>query len=231
MFGDVSGRCLTRHADILRWILSDHGTVSLNGPRITSNIQTVQRGHRYHREVDIILLTEDYEATGFGPLQNGMQRHERYKSPVRKVLKISSTSRHSGATMATKMLRSLTVFGALSTALAAPSTRLCGPQYDYIVVGGGTSGLVVANRLSENPNVSVLIIEAGGSVLNNSNVTDVNGYGLAFGTDIDWQYETINQSYAGDAPQVLRAGKALSGTSAINGMSCVHVWMEQALTP
>ncbi|BCR95033.1 GMC family oxidoreductase [Aspergillus luchuensis] len=148
-----------------------------------------------------------------------MQLHERYKSPVSKVLKLSSPFKHSGVIMATKMLRSLTLLGALSTALAAPSTRHSGSQYDYIVVGGGTSGLVVANRLSENPNVSVLIIEAGGSVLNNSNVTDVDGYGLAFGTDIDWQYETTNQSYAGNAPQVLRAGKALSGTSAINGMA------------
>ncbi|PWY96131.1 alcohol oxidase [Aspergillus sclerotioniger CBS 115572] len=110
------------------------------------------------------------------------------------------------------MVRSLTFLGALSTALAAPT-------YDYIVVGGGTSGLVIANRLSENPDVSVLIIEAGGSVLNNYNVTDVDGYGLAFGTDIDWQYETVNQPYAGDLTQTLRAGKALSGTSAINGMA------------
>lgn len=108
------------------------------------------------------------------------------------------------------MVRSLTFLGALSTALAAPT-------YDYIVVGGGTSGLVIANRLTENPDVSVLIIEAGGSVLNNYNVTDVDGYGLAFGTDIDWQYETVNQPNAGDLTQTLRAGKALAGTSAING--------------
>ncbi|PYH94523.1 alcohol oxidase [Aspergillus ellipticus CBS 707.79] len=112
------------------------------------------------------------------------------------------------------MLRSLTLLGALS-ALASAAT----PEYDYVIIGGGTSGLVVANRLSENPDVSVLVIEAGDSVYDNYNVTDVDGYGLAFGTDIDWQYETVLQPYAGNVTQVLRAGKALSGTSAINGMA------------
>lgn len=93
---------------------------------------------------------------------------------------------------------------------------------DYIVVGGGTSGLVVAKRLSEDPNVSVLVIEAGDSVYNNENVTDVNGYGLAFGTDIDYAYESVNQTYANGKAQTLRAGKALGGTSTINGL-WIHV--------
>ncbi|KAI4597985.1 hypothetical protein KJ359_003793 [Pestalotiopsis sp. 9143b] len=90
---------------------------------------------------------------------------------------------------------------------------------DYIVVGGGTSGLVVAKRLSEDPNVSVLVIEAGDSVYNNENVTDVNGYGLAFGTEIDYAYKSVNQTYANGKAQTLRAGKALGGTSTINGMA------------
>ncbi|KAL1629242.1 hypothetical protein SLS56_005465 [Neofusicoccum ribis] len=103
-----------------------------------------------------------------------------------------------------------------ATALAAPAAPA---KYDYIVVGGGTSGLVVANRLSELNNVTVAVIEAGGSVFTNENVTNPNGYGLAFGTPIDWAYESVNQTYGGGKKQTLRAGKALGGTSTINGMA------------
>ncbi|KAI7265503.1 hypothetical protein KC345_g8473 [Hortaea werneckii] len=63
-------------------------------------------------------------------------------------------------------------------------------RYDYLVVGGGTSGLVVANRLSEDPTVSVAIIEAGDFIFDNKNVTDVSAYGKAFGTQIDWAYKS-----------------------------------------
>lgn len=92
-------------------------------------------------------------------------------------------------------------------------------RYDYVIVGGGTSGLVVANRLSEDQNISVAVIEAGGVELYNPNITDTDGYGKAFGTAVDWQYKSVPQTYAGDVPQVLRAGKALGGTSDINGSS------------
>lgn len=91
-------------------------------------------------------------------------------------------------------------------------------NYDYVIIGGGTSGLVVANRLSELKDLNVLVIEAGGSVYNNPNVTDTNAYGQAFDTDIDWAYETIEQKWAGETKQIVRAGKALGGTSTINGM-------------
>lgn len=106
---------------------------------------------------------------------------------------------------------------AVATAAAIDATTATHSDFDYIVIGGGTSGLTVANRLSEDPSVSVLVIEAGDSVLNNVNVTDVDGYGLAFGTAIDWAYESVNQTYGGNNQMVLRAGKAIGGTSVING--------------
>ncbi|KAJ5159868.1 uncharacterized protein N7482_006872 [Penicillium canariense] len=116
-------------------------------------------------------------------------------------------------------MRSLAGLALLPLALAIPHiSRSSEFTYDYIVVGGGTGGLVVANRLSEQETTSVLVIEAGGSVYNNINVTDTGGYGNAFGTTIDWAYQTTDQEYAAGKPQIVRAGKALGGTSTINGM-------------
>lgn len=92
-------------------------------------------------------------------------------------------------------------------------------HYDFVIIGGGTSGLVVANRLSEMKDVTVAVIEAGDSVLNNHNVSTTTGYGLSFGTAIDWAYRTEDQTYAGGSKQIMRAGKAIGGTSTINGKS------------
>lgn len=107
----------------------------------------------------------------------------------------------------------------LSLAAARSSLRmqLDDTGYDYIIVGGGTSGLTVANRLSENPAISVLVIERGGDVQDNANVTRVDNYGLSVGTDLDYSFQTVNQTQAGGKVLTLSAGRALGGSSSING--------------
>ncbi|KAH8666046.1 glucose oxidase-like protein [Tricladium varicosporioides] len=100
-------------------------------------------------------------------------------------------------------------------------------EFDYIVIGGGTAGLTVANRLSEIPTVSVAVIEAGSSVLNNPNVTNPDVFTVAIGTDIDWNYSTVNQTHANGRIMRQIAGKALGGTSTINGMTYIRAEKSQ----
>lgn len=67
-----------------------------------------------------------------------------------------------------------------------------GAHFDFVIVGGGTAGNVVAGRLAENPNVKILIIEAG--VGNPWDVDMVTTPGLAMEirhTESDWDYEAF----------------------------------------
>ncbi|KAL9091213.1 MAG: hypothetical protein Q9159_001508 [Coniocarpon cinnabarinum] len=80
--------------------------------------------------------------------------------------------------------------------------------FDYVIVGGGTSGLVLANRLSADPSVSVAVIEAGSSQRDNPNVTSLGSYGRALGTEVDWTYTSAPQVFANNKPQTIRAATA-----------------------
>jgi choline dehydrogenase len=95
-------------------------------------------------------------------------------------------------------------------------------KFDYVIVGGGTCGLLVANRLSEDPNTTVAVIEPGQDVRNNPNVTDPDNFTVPFDTPIDWAYPTVAQSGAANRSLTLHSGKAIGGTSTINGMTYIR---------
>ncbi|KAI0369253.1 GMC oxidoreductase [Pilatotrama ljubarskyi] len=91
-------------------------------------------------------------------------------------------------------------------------------SYDYVVVGGGKPGCVLASRLSEDPDVTVLLIEAGSSHEQSLFSRIPLGFPRLFQTVYDWKYETTPQkAFAGRAVYWPR-GKILGGTSSTNGM-------------
>ena len=88
---------------------------------------------------------------------------------------------------------------------------------DYIVVGGGSAGCVIANRLSEDPNTSVLLLEAG-QADHKREIYIPAAYSQAFKSDLDWAYVTEAQACLSDRQLYWPRGKVLGGSSAINAM-------------
>ncbi len=66
-------------------------------------------------------------------------------------------------------------------------------EYDFVIIGGGKSGLVVANRLSEDPNVQILVLEAGENHLSDPRVMTPGLCMSLHGSEVDWNFATTPQ--------------------------------------
>ncbi len=90
-------------------------------------------------------------------------------------------------------------------------------SYDYVIVGAGSAGCVLAARLSEDPDVSVLLIEAGPADTK-QNIHVPAAFGTLLKTDIDWDYATLPEEHCNGRMMFVPRGRVLGGTSSINAM-------------
>jgi len=90
-------------------------------------------------------------------------------------------------------------------------------MYDYVIVGGGTAGAALAARLSDDPALSVLLVEAGGSDTR-AEIHIPAAFSKLFETEADWNYHTEPQAAAAGRALYWPRGRVLGGSSSINAM-------------
>lgn len=94
-------------------------------------------------------------------------------------------------------------------------------RFDYVIVGAGAAGCVLANRLSADSRVRVLLIEAGGK--DDSILLKIPaGFSKLMGTKYNWIFDTVPQKHMDNRRMFLPQGKGLGGSTSINAMLYVR---------
>src|SRR4051794_835496 len=92
---------------------------------------------------------------------------------------------------------------------------------DYVIVGAGAAGCVLAARLSEDPDVSVTLVEAGGSG-RHPNIAIPAAFAKQFKTKLDWDYATEPEPHCDNRSLYIPRGKGLGGSTNMNAMLYVR---------
>ena len=91
-------------------------------------------------------------------------------------------------------------------------------MYDVVIVGAGSAGCVLANRLSAEPKRKVALIEAGGAKHRTFKVRAPGMYQTLWSTPLNWGFSTEPQKHCNDRRHLWPRGKLLGGTSCLNAM-------------
>jgi choline dehydrogenase-like flavoprotein len=94
-------------------------------------------------------------------------------------------------------------------------------MYDYVIVGAGSAGCVLANRLTEDPSVNVLLLEAGGRD-RSLKIKIPAAFPQQFHTKLDWDFATEPEPHVDERSLYIPRGKALGGSSSMNAMLYVR---------
>jgi choline dehydrogenase len=94
-------------------------------------------------------------------------------------------------------------------------------MHDYIIVGAGSAGCVLANRLSEDPSVKVLLLEAGGSD-RSMKIKIPAAFPQQFHTKLDWDFATEPEPHVDGRSLFVPRGKSIGGSSSMNAMLYVR---------
>ncbi|KAJ3484852.1 hypothetical protein NLG97_g6958 [Lecanicillium saksenae] len=168
--------------------------------------QAQQQQQQQHREEMVEDGEEDEDDSGGRSAARGPR--EKYVPATPTII----------ATFKTIMRGPQQLLAAASASLLISSPAIAG-SVDYVVVGGGTSGLLVANRLSRDAGTTVALIDPGSDERENPIVKSPNDWLKIFGDYVAEPHVSVEQPHANNRTLTFYSGRGIGGTSLINGMT------------